>query len=175
MRLFLAYDIDNEAKEYLLSKTKIYKKKFKNIRWVKPGNIHLTLKFLGEYDVPEDIVENIENLKTYKKIVDIDDYLNVERISGFPSINRTRVLVAILNDNEKLINNFFEIDKSLEKLGFKREIRDFKPHITLGRIKFPIKMFELEDVKYSIKLSKLKLYRSILKKDGPIYNVLHIF
>jgi 2'-5' RNA ligase len=50
MRLFIAYDIPGELKERIVALQKRIGGGDARIKWVEPGNIHLTLKFLGEVE-----------------------------------------------------------------------------------------------------------------------------
>lgn len=175
MRLFFAYDIDGETKNFLIKQSKDYKKKFNGIKWVIPENMHLTVKFLGEYEYPENIINSINILLKNKRIKKIENKLILNKISGFPSPFNARVIVAILHDDPILINNYYEIEKAMEQLGFKREYRKFIPHITLGRSKTPLKIIEKEFENYSVDPGSLTLYQSILKKEGPVYKIITKF
>ena len=61
MRLFLAYSIDENDKKKLLGNIKFLKKRYSNVRWIKEENLHLTIKFLGETDRKDDIINIIND------------------------------------------------------------------------------------------------------------------
>ena len=50
MRFFIAYDIPGELKGRIVALQKRIGGGDARIKWVEPGNIHLTLKFLGEVE-----------------------------------------------------------------------------------------------------------------------------
>jgi len=179
MRLFLAYSIDENDKKKLLGNIKFLKKRYSNVRWIKEENLHLTIKFLGETDRKDDIINIINDKIKNNKIKRIKLPLRIVKITGFPSINNARVIVCVFEENENLIGNFFEVDRSLEVLGFKRETRDFKSHITIGRIKSKnnykriMNEFDIDGIE--VRLTGLKLFRSILKPEGAEYSVIYDF
>ena len=47
VRAFIAVDVGEEIRAHLDGLQRKLKKVHANVRWVKPGNIHLTLAFLG--------------------------------------------------------------------------------------------------------------------------------
>jgi 2'-5' RNA ligase len=148
------------------------------IKWVKPGNIHFTLKFLGH--TPPDAIENInEIIQSVSK-----DHTGMEyTIKGtgcFPVESRPRVLwVGIDGKLGPLQKYVTELNSKLEKLGFPKDERDFKAHITLARVKYPPKntpditgflSSQFEPLPFEIQ--KVNLISSELFPNGPIYSIL---
>jgi 2'-5' RNA ligase len=149
-----------------------------NIKWVKPGNIHFTLKFIGH--TPLDAIDNInEIIQSVSK-----DHTGMEyTINGtgcFPVESRPRVLwVGIDGKLEPLQKYVTELNSKLEKLGFPKDERDFKAHITLARVKYPPKntpditgflSSQFEPLPFEIQ--KVNLISSELFPNGPIYSIL---
>jgi len=102
------------------------------IRWVRTENIHLTLKFLG--DVEEIKINEIANAvaETVKGHSPIT--LQAKGIGVFPGIKRPRVLwVGLAGQLEALVRLQQTLDENLMALGFSREERTFKGHLTMGR------------------------------------------
>ena len=60
LRLFLTIDIPPHARETVVSIQNRFKTLDLNASWVRPGNIHLTLKFLG--DTPSEWVAEIRKI-----------------------------------------------------------------------------------------------------------------
>ena len=82
-------------------------------------------------------------------------------------------------DEEKVKELARCVELSMASLGFEEEKRDFKAHLTLGRVKGPKgkdalkEAFETIDVKpASTSISKVILYRSELTGEGSIYTPL---
>ena len=135
LRSFIAIELSETLKNELTGLQLKLKKCGADVRWIKPENIHLTLKFLG--DIEEQIVENI--VKTIKgtckefKPFSID----IKGTGLFPNPRSPRVLWVGVNGSEDVIRFQGEIKDRMSALGFKREKRRFIPHLTLGRFKSP--------------------------------------
>lgn len=102
--------------------------------WVKPENVHLTIKFLGdiEADKVDSIARLLEDAAAQSRSFDI----SVKGVGGFPTIDNPRVLWVGVEDDKNLSHLYDNLENGLTALGFKKEDRPFKPHLTLGRIKF---------------------------------------
>ena len=151
-----------------------------NIRWVRPGNIHLTLKFLGDVsrqDVDRIAVTMVETVKPFPPIS-----LSARGVGVFPSIKRPRVLwVGLDGQTEPLVRLQKALDEGLGAIGFPREARPFKGHLTLGRVKGRIDSrklgaaidrfsgFESE----TFRVDRIHLLKSDLKPAGAIYTRLN--
>ena len=60
MRCFISIELTDEIKSKLARLIENLKEGYPSIKWVKPENLHLTLKFLG--DVSEDKIEAIAKI-----------------------------------------------------------------------------------------------------------------
>jgi len=68
----------------------------------------------------------------------------------------------------------------LERMGFKKENRDFWPHLTLGRVRSPKNIAVLANELYTYKLpetikisiERITFFKSTLTPAGPIYEKL---
>ena len=147
--------------------------------WTKPQSQHLTLKFFG--DVSADDVKNIcsaveKRLATASSLI-----LKIEKLGVFPDIKRPRVLwVGMAGDVEKLTVLQSNLEKDFEKIGFPREDRPFKAHLTLARIKDPRDITGMSEAlkKHSgftageFTCKELILFQSKLTPQGAIYTKL---
>ncbi|MCJ7615953.1 MAG: RNA 2',3'-cyclic phosphodiesterase [Desulfobacterales bacterium] len=149
------------------------------VRWVNPEKIHLTLKFLGninDTDI-EKVSESIINTVNCHAPIS----LAVKGAGVFPGIKSPRVIwVGITGEIEKLTSIQKDIEENLEKLGFPREKRPFKGHLTLGRIKGKIDPKKLLDAmkkfeRFESELfiaDKVFLFKSDLNSTGSVYTEL---
>ncbi len=180
-RLFIAIKIElNERNRKFI---KNLKSKFGNekIKWVEFDNIHLTLKFLGETDV--NLIPSIKNALKNVVAKFPEFSINLKGLGIFKNFSNPRVLWIGLEKSEILKEIFNEIENSMELIGFKKENRDFNPHVTLARIKRinNLKAFVkliLDEAKkefQEIKVKELILMESILRKEGPKYIELEKF
>ena len=176
MRLFIAIEIPEEIKEYISTIQNQLSYNYSKIKPVTKQQMHLTLKFLGEVQ-PNKAKETIEALKQikFKKF-----NFNLDSVGIFPNKSNIRVVWLGLKPEEDIINLQKEIDDKLERL-FDKD-RDFKPHITLCRVKhienknaFIEKIKNLRIESKNIDVSSFKLIKSTLTKNGPVYEELCIF
>lgn len=176
MRLFIAMPLSRDVEEYLGRIILDFKQKRGRVKWVASKNIHLTMKFLGE--TGEDKVNAISDIITHAagkhKVIDS----TIDRVGAFPNLKRPRVIWAGLKDNvESLAAVADDIESALEILGFEKENRKFKSHLTLGRVKDSSDLYELTDylqkyqlVPQKISFDRLVLFKSTLTPRGPIYD-----
>ena len=151
------------------------------IKWVDTNGIHITLKFLGDTDeqlIPQ-IEQQLQQIATKHKTTS----LTLQDIGVFPNEQRPRVLWIGTNPNTELQKLAQDIDNAMEKLGYEKEQRPFKPHITLGRIKFLKdkrslhKLLEQYKDKYfqDNNIDQFILYESTLTPKGAKYTALKTF
>jgi 2'-5' RNA ligase len=182
MRTFIAIDLDPEIKKTLSLLVDELDKGHKNIKWVKPEGMHLTLKFLGE--IGREKITEIENiLKTISK--KYRPFLMKFKGTGCfpPGMKNPRVLWVGIEEEEALTALQAQLEEELEKLGFPRERRQFHAHLTLGRVK---NLFNLKETlslleKYrdrnfgEMKAEKISFIQSTLKPTGAEYSTLSEF
>lgn len=103
-----------------------------------------------------------------------DFKIKTTKIGVFPNENFIRVVWIGLEPKDKIIELKNKIDESLKDI-FSKE-KDFKPHITLARVKFvkdkqefikKLKQIKIEEKEFVIK--DIKLIKSTLTSDGPVY------
>lgn len=178
-RLFVAVKIVPSSQ--LISVFQKLRLKLKNdrIKWVDSGNLHLTLKFLGETDdqlLPEvfGVLENMRDNFNRFKIV-------IKGLGRFFKKGRTKVIWLDVDDlNNQLSIAANKLNQSLKSLGIEPEKKVFKAHLTLGRVKYIQNEDVLSDfiIAHSnqkfqeIIIDEIILYESILKNREPVYNSL---
>ena len=179
MRLFIATPISRQVETELANIIYQLKSVAGNVRWVKPENIHLTIKFLGETD--DSLVEHLSEIidKTSRETNILD--FKISKIGGFPNLIRPRALWSGLEgDHIELERLAGSLDERVHKLGYAKETRKFRPHLTLGRVKKPqalpqlahfIESYKIEAMPFQI--DRLTLFKSTLTPRGPIYERLH--
>jgi 2'-5' RNA ligase len=138
MRLFTAIQLSDNARAHLLKMRADVASMFPadRIKWVEPGNLHVTLKFLGE--VPDD---HVPDLRAALATVRVDPMrLRVDRFDGFPAHGPMRVLVARLGGDVEAVGGLFDhVERACESCGFARDQRPYTPHVTLGRSKHGVR------------------------------------
>ena len=148
------------------------------IKWVKDGNMHLSLKFIGH--TPESSVEDLN--KTLKSVTKEFSPISLSIIGPgcFPRPERVRTLwVGIAGEIDKLDDLVNAINGNLSQLGFPIQERKFIPHITLARIKYPQKhtpdvtqFLNTTFAELPMKISRINLMSSQLFSKGAVYTIL---
>ena len=178
VRAFLAFEIDNpEVKKRLTDIQKLAVQTGADLKLVEPENIHMTLRFLG--DVTLNMVEKI--YAEMQKIQFKPFQVQMTGLGVFPNLNYPRVLWAGIDVGaEHLQNVFNQIEPKLQGLGFAPERNAFSPHLTIARVRSATNKTQLvelvkKNAKYnfgSVEAKCLKLKRSELTPNGPIYSTL---
>jgi RNA 2',3'-cyclic 3'-phosphodiesterase len=134
VRLFIAIEIPGEIGNALAAFLKELQKTAPKAKWVRPENLHLTLKFLGETD--EAMLGQIEgSLKTIRSPEPV--VLEFRGLGLFPNEKRPRVFWLGMEASANLWRLASDIDRSVQQLGFPLEQRPFTPHLTLARFNPP--------------------------------------
>ena len=148
-------------------------------KWVRPENIHLTLKFLGNIN-PGDIDRIGEAMMDAA-----GDFKAIDLAAGgvgvFPGIKRPRVIWVGLGGQIQLL---FAMQRMLEDnlaaLKFNKEKRPFKGHLTLGRFRQTVEPNTIRQImqEYAnlsseeFTTSRIILFKSDLKPTGAVYSQL---
>ena len=179
IRAFIAIPLPDEIIVTLAEIVKDLKSCLPKVSWVKPDNIHLTIKFLG--NISEEKVLKIRQIMEKSCLGIAPFFLFGSGLSVFPNIKRARVIwVGVKGDVSLLKTIHYTLDEGLKSLGFVKEDRSFTPHLTLGRIKKIINERVLIDVikKYknfstsSFKVKEIVLFKSELHPKGAVYTPL---
>ena len=180
IRAFIGVRIDPSVARKISEAQAELKSRLSGIRWVGLENLHFTLKFLGPIEETKEklIAEALE-----KAVQPFPRFAILARGVGvFPDIRRARVLWVGL-EGEKLAQLAAGVELALEPLGFAREKREFRPHLTIGRWR----SFNRRPEALKIELEKWKtcdfgqswvdevfFFQSMLKPEGAVYHPLNI-
>ncbi|MCD4736929.1 MAG: RNA 2',3'-cyclic phosphodiesterase [Bacteroidales bacterium] len=154
---------------------------YERIKWIRSDNIHITLKFFGDVEdgkIP-GIISIIESVT--KKINPF--VIELGGTGFFGNKSNPRVVWTGIKADQDFFNLGEELLSSFELVGYLRDHGKFKPHLTLGRIKFISDVHAFheilndynEDHFQELRIDKLILYESILKPQGPEYISLKSF
>jgi 2'-5' RNA ligase len=152
----------------------------KGVKWVRPENLHVTLKFVGE--VPDAKLEGIcSALSTVHAEAPIA--LRLRGLGFFPDEKRPTVLWTGLDASINLPHLADDIECALVTCGIAKEKRAFTPHLTLARLTPPgmhPKMLnvirENSDRDFgSLQAREFHLIQSELKSAGAEYTSLATF
>ena len=179
VRCFIAIELSQDIKETLNRIEDELKQTISGVKWVKPKNIHLTLKFLGH--IEKEVVEKIQEILNQVARETKAFRIKLSSPGVFPSPTRPRVIwIGIDEENKEGTHLANIIEEKLVPLGIEKESRAFHPHLTLARVKFLKDKNSLKNALASLKVpqtemtaSKITLFQSALTREGSIYTVLH--
>ena len=178
IRCFIAVNLPDETRNALGSVITELKKTGADVKWVNAGNIHLTLKFLGNTDA--SLIPALADALSKKLSLYHAFYITIAGVGCFPSEKRPRVIWVGMKDSEVLANIQKDVDAVLTGFGFAPEVRSFSPHLTIGRVRSLKKIAELmtriADFRMSdlgrVEVSAVHIMKSELKPAGAEYSSL---
>jgi RNA 2',3'-cyclic 3'-phosphodiesterase len=179
LRTFIAIDLPPGVQGALGKLEKELQEARTPITWVRPERIHLTLKFLGDV-APERIPEIQGRLEEVAGNAS-SFRLEPAGCGAFPTLKQMRVIWVGLQGEGSGLNTLQQaVEEAMVQLGFKREERPFKPHLTIGRVKGRQHLRVLQELlieRQSFKaeafdVAELVLYKSELRPEGARYTPL---
>lgn len=180
-RLFLAIPIETKNNGFatLVDKLRTSLAHEKTINWVRPGNIHLTLKFIGETP-PQDEPKIIEAVS---KVIESQESFKMDfnRTGIFGARYAPRVLwLGMQHAPDELINLEEAVLAAFDNIGYQRDRQNFVPHLTICRIKGLCEKQYFQKVVQAIEqktyihqeVREIILFQSILRPEGAVYKVM---
>jgi RNA 2',3'-cyclic 3'-phosphodiesterase len=178
MRVFIAVELPNEIREALSAVQRDLRHLTNTVRWVAADSIHITLKFIGE--IPDKRIEDIDTALTgltWKAFT-----VTVRSVGFFPGTRSPRVFWAGM-EAPTMPGLAEQLDARLERSGFDKEKRAFRPHITLARAKntridgaLVSAAAQYEDHQFgSFVVDRVFVFKSTLKPSGAVYEKIREF
>jgi len=175
-RGFIAIEVPSE-KSIIEFEGEIKKIK-SHIKLVEPENIHITLKFLGQTsmdyidEIEEIIKDSVKNIEPFE--------ISFKGTGVFPNENYIKIIWIGITNIEPLKIISQKIDDKLQRLGYKKEKKNFSAHLTIGRVKTSAGKEQIIDVLnqykekefFKLTVNKIELKQSTLTPQGPIYKTL---
>jgi 2'-5' RNA ligase len=180
MRLFVALEIPPAVREKLAELVNSFRAVSPQTRWVRPENIHVTLKFIGE--VPETKLAPFQTtLAQVRSAQPIT--LGFRGLGFFPNEKHPHIFWAGIESSPNLKSLVEEIEETTETLGVPREKRPFLPHLTLARFEPPRLPEKLREAIQenagrefgSLRTLQFHLMESKLKPSGAEYTTVESF
>ncbi|MCP4231068.1 MAG: RNA 2',3'-cyclic phosphodiesterase [bacterium] len=179
MRLFVAVHLPDDVQAAIQDAfAPISRERPRGLRFVKPDNIHLTIKFLGDTDeeLLSDLKAGLKNIaREYAPFS-----LSIEGAGAFPNLKRPRVFwVGVTGDKDIISALAGDIEGVCAGLGFPREKRAYSPHLTVARVKSKKGLFEMTELVAGLenadfdtgpfKVTSFSLVQSTLTPKGAVY------
>jgi RNA 2',3'-cyclic 3'-phosphodiesterase len=172
VRLFVSIDLPEEVQQKLDS----WLPSLRGLRKTDPGQIHLTLFFLGE--VSSNEAGTVPGLLQEIRFEPFD--MQIRGIGTFPDENKPKVIWAGVEEIESLMNLQKDVEHAVKQFNPEAAGRPYIPHITLARVKgrFNPKhypgIFETKE-SVSFHVNHFSLKKSILKPERSVHEVLRTF
>jgi len=135
LRTFVALNIPEEVREEVEPVQKRLSASGTPLRAVSPANMHVTLKFIGDWEenrlmeVCEAVARGASSVEPFE--------LRFRGIGAFPHLRKPRVVTLACESDppDALQRLHAALERELEALGIPNDGRVFRPHITLARVK----------------------------------------
>lgn len=177
IRTFVALELSRSQKDGILSLTEALKRRGIRASWSRSATLHLTLRFLGDVEASRigDVVEAAR-----AAISGVEPFVFATAgLGAFPSPRRPRVIWLGVEPSPELFELQSGLERELERVGFPRERRPFKPHLTVGRVRNPGDAAGLPDVLAALDapheetiVRDVRVMRSTLARGGAVHEVL---
>lgn len=150
-----------------------------DIKWVEPERLHLTLRFLGDVS-PNAIAALVDAMTRAAQTPSLD--LELRGVGAFPNLRRAETIwIRVASGAERFASLAERVSAELSSLGFAKESRPFKAHLTIGRAKraptraFSDALLAEQDAPVALlRVASIRLVKSQLTRFGPIYETLAI-
>jgi RNA 2',3'-cyclic 3'-phosphodiesterase len=182
IRAFFAIKPPRGSLDEIEAATRELRKSFPNsIKWIPPDSQHITLKFMGAFNLSHASTIHTDLKKNLSKFGAFS--FSIQTIGVFPNPKYSKILRLGVNDGNQIIRLAKFINSSISHFGYKDENRHLSPHITIGRVKKSISFLIRQQIgekvqNYKIPLmknidvEKISLIQSDLSPKGPIYSTL---
>ena len=137
MRCFIAVELSAEARAEVQRLIEaVSELEIRGVRAVRPGGVHVTLRFLGDIEREAGPQRHRLQIRACGASCLRPCNLSLADIGAFPSTRSARVLwVGVSGDTDSLGELHERVEDELSSVGFRRDRRQFSPHITLARLR----------------------------------------
>ena len=176
IRAFLAIDLSQEIRGRYESVSAAMRARMSRVRWVRPENLHLTLRFLG--DVAESRLDPLRSEVETVTCRTAPFRAELGAAGGFGPRGAPSVLWFALEDGSAALARLVaELERPLASLGWAPEPRPWTAHLTVARNprRIPWSEWEAELESWGLAgmgfdVREAVLYSSTLRPRGPTYS-----
>ena len=183
-RLFVAIELPDDVKQRALQVRRTLEADGWRVRWVHVAALHLSLRFYGYLRV--DTVDGL--IATLRRALVGEEAFSLATsgLGVFPNPRNPRVIWLGVHAESGVLERIAgKIEQESRALGIAPETRAFAPHVTLGRVRPEVfaslggierhfaAIGQLDPLPFLV--DHVSLFRSDLRRDGPIYTVVERF
>lgn len=179
IRCFISIEIPQPIRKQMVQVPEPLKNVKGKFSWSGTNNLHITLKFLGDCSRGrlDAISRRLAQIAAHHAPFD----MSFEDVGVFPGHSSPRIVwLGVKDGRDQLVKLASDVDDSMEEIGFKKEVRPFRAHVTLARVKSLSSRDELRAAiermpKANIermRASHIFLMRSQLNPKGAVYTVI---
>lgn len=133
-RAFIAVDLDPVLRTAIMDLERALDAAGVRLRWIRPENLHFTLKFLGEISSAQVARVRVATREAATGVTPFR--VTLASIGAFPNVRRPEVMwIGVSEGREGLESLAARLEERLAKQRFPAERRQFQPHLTLARIR----------------------------------------
>lgn len=174
IRTFVALSLPQDIKSSL----SLLKGQLRGAKWISSENLHLTIRFIG--DVNENQLQNIK--EELREVSFLPFKTRLKDLGHFSGRSGPKVVWVGVEYIEELKELREKVDAALLRANIPQEKENFKPHVTLARLKGT----PFEDLaEYlqagmgfytrEIEFNEIGLFSSKQKEDLTIYSLEEVF
>ena len=179
LRVFIAIEIPLPIRQAISAQTESLRGALGPlVRWVPVENMHLTLKFIG--DISPANVEMLEQTLTAETTGNAPFAMQIGGLGSFPTPRRARIIWIGIQAPAALASLQHGIESAAARLGYEPETRPFSPHLTIGRVRQPVRASDQQQVRAALErtqvgdlgaaeISAVHLFKSDLQPTGSVY------
>ena len=179
MRLFVAIDPNVKV---IASLTELVRRlaPLAPMRWVHPGNMHVTLKYIGEWEEGrlDDVVGALSQVRVAGRIK-----VSLAGLEFFPRYPAPRVFWVPVERTPALRQLKSSVDRELMKVGIPGDVSPYAPHLTLGRLRKGCDLTEMREAMEelpsrefgTLEPDSFAIYGSKVTPQGAVYSKIEEF
>lgn len=180
-RAFFAVFPPSHVRDVLVAYVDSLRREYRAISWVKPGNMHLTLRFLGA--VEDTQLEACARAAETASVAHAPFELSLAGSGAFPSLHQPRVAwIGVEAGRGNLVGLAADLENALVHEDLGKAENPFAAHLTVGRVKGPIApealaaLFQkLPPPECGFTVERLELVRSFQRARETQYSVIRSF
>jgi 2'-5' RNA ligase len=175
-RTFVAVELSDEVRKQTAGLQEQMKAAGARLRWVRPHNLHFTLRFLGEIpaaQVARAVVATREAIRSVEPFA-----VTIAGLGAFPTFARPEVIWVGTTDGAEALEGLTrKLNAALARERFPTDPRQFRPHLTLGRVRdnrqWGDLVRSLERFRAAVigveRIECVTVMESHLTPEGPVY------